>query len=455
VITHPTLSVLALAGVKLGLDRVKGFLTAIDEPQLNYPVIHVGGTNGKGSVCTMVSRALVAAGYRTGTNLSPHLEHVNERVQIDLTPIDDASFSDAVEHLDRAVRDWKEANGLSGTVLTYFEFVTCLAFLVFAQRQVQAAVIEVGMGGRLDATNVVKPVVSAITSIGFDHVEELGETLALIAGEKAGIIKPKTPVVIGVLPREAQEVIIARAKALGAPLWRPGGELRKEKRGEVWALATPDGMLKDVRLGMKGDHQSSNALVALGILHQLRRAGFAIPDEAIRAGLEKGVIAGRMETLAPGLLADGAHNIDGTTALAAFLQSRPRPPSRLLLFGMGYGRDPVAILKPLIPHFDEIVVTRCAHPKAWDPRELTAVLAEHVPVLSNGGDIEQALPEVYREAHETVVAGSLYLVGAARALVAEGALAGIEPGQGPAPDEDDGEEGYEDDEFDEDPDGEE
>ena len=435
-IRHPVLDQLALRGVKLGLDDIKSFLSFLGDPHRAYPVVHVGGTNGKGSVSSYVTWALKEAGYHVGTNLSPHLEAVNERIQIDGRPIDDPSLVEALEAHDRARWEWARFRRIQEVPLTYFEFVTSLAFSYFAQVRVDVAVVEVGMGGRLDATNVVQPVATAITSIGMDHAEDLGDTLEKIAGEKAGIVKAGVPVVIGPMAPEAREVIERRAELLRAPIWRPGKELMRENRKGRWNLGTPDGSLKDVVLGLEGEHQGANALVALGVLHQLRRQGFLVPDEAIRAGFEKVELPGRLETLAPGLVVDGAHNEDGAKALAAWLRARPKPKYRMLLFGMGSGRDPVKFLAPILPYVDEIVTTQCAHPKARNALELAVTLQEHVDtVLSEGGPVEEALPEIYREADETIVAGSLFLAGAVRALVADGALKGITPGQGPREEE--------------------
>ncbi len=421
-IHHPVLDQLSAHGVKLGLDRVKSFLAYLGEPHRAVPVVHVAGTNGKGSVCTYVTSALVAAGYRVGTNLSPHLEAVNERIRFDGFPVDDARLSDAIEAMDRERMDWAQSVGFEEVPLTYFEFLTVLALKMFAESPVDVAVVEVGMGGRLDATNVVEPVVCAIPTIGFDHMAELGDTLALIAGEKAGILKRGIPVVTGPLPTEAREVIENRAKQLGCALWKPGPDMTKELRKTGWQFRTPAGSLADVKLGMDGLHQGANGLVAVGVLHQLRKRGFHVPDEAIRKGLETGVLPGRLEWLAPRLVVDGAHNADGANALAAWLASRPKPKNRILLLGMGMERDPKSIVGPLVKHFDEIVTTRCAHYKARDASQLALALEGIDVTLSDGGPIEQALPEVYAEADEVVVAGSLYLVGAVRTLVRDGAL---------------------------------
>jgi dihydrofolate synthase/folylpolyglutamate synthase len=431
-ITHPVLEQLASHGVRLGLDRVRAFLQFLGEPHRAFPVVHVAGTNGKGSTCMLVTSALAKAGYRVGTTLSPHLEAVNERIRFDGLPVDDPRLVEGIEALDRARQEWALSAGVESDPLTYFEFVTVLAFVLFAQEAVDVAVVEVGMGGRLDATNVVHPLVCAIPTIGLDHAEDLGGTLAEIAGEKAGILKRQVPVVIGPLPAEAREVVEARAKGLASPLWKPGSDLIREQRKVAWNFRTPAGSLSDVRLGLDGQHQGANGVVALGVLHRLRQQGFLISDEAIRDGFASVSFGGRLEELLPGLIVDGAHNVEGTQALAAWLQTRPRPKNRILLFGMGNERDPVAVIKPLLPHVDEVVTTRSRHPKAREPGRLAEMLADLEVVLSDGGPIEEALPEVYAEADETLVTGSLFVVGAARTLVREGALEGLAPGQGAA-----------------------
>jgi dihydrofolate synthase/folylpolyglutamate synthase len=427
--THPVLSRLAGKGIRLGLASTRNFLAALGEPHLAAPVVHVAGTNGKGSVCTMVTSALVRAGYRVGTYTSPHLEHVNERFRIDGVPVDDVSLSEAIEALDRKRVDWGRQQGMPEAPLTYFEFVTVLAFQLFADRGVDVMVIEVGLGGRLDATNVVSPVVTAVTSIGLDHQDRLGDTLGAIAAEKAGIFKRGVPVVLGPTKPEARGVLVGRATQLGCPLWQPGTHLQRERRRDGWMVRTPSGVVGPMQLAMRGTHQGANASVAVGILHFLRAVGFVMDDEAIREGVATAVIAGRVEEVAPGLVVDGAHNIDGAEALARWLAERPRPELRILLFGIGAERDPMALLTPLLPHVDEVVLTRCAHPKARSPREIADALPEELDVtLSDGGDIEECLAEVYAEADETLVAGSLYLVGAVRSLVAEGALTATDEG---------------------------
>lgn len=430
--SHPILDRLAERGVKLGMERVRQLLSELGEPHLAVPCVHIAGTNGKGSVCQYVTEALVDAGYRVGTYLSPHLVHVNERLLLDGVPIDDASLIEAIEALDRVRDGW----GHERDALTWFEFTTVLAFQVFASRRVDVAVIETGLGGRLDATNVVSPLATAITSIGFDHMEVLGETLPQIAAEKAGILKAGAPCAVGPVLPEVAAVIAARAERVGAAVWWSGSQLLRERRGEGWTLTTPDGAIGPVRLRMGGAHQGANAAVAVGLLHLLRRQGLPIPDAAIHSGLARAAVAGRTELVLDGLVLDGSHNPEGTAALAAWLASRPRPASRILIFGMGSDREPLAVLGPLLPHFDEVVLTQADHPKALTVAQLVARLREGLgaqfdtlPVLlSDGGAPGDCLPEVYADADETVVAGSLYLVGEVRGLIEEGLLDGLSPG---------------------------
>lgn len=421
-ITHPVLTRLAASGVKLGLDRIEAFLDHLGAPHRCAPVVHVAGTNGKGSVCTMVTEALVAAGLRVGTNLSPHLEHVNERFRLDGVPVDDATLDAALDKLDARRAAWAADHGLPDDALTYFELATALAFVLFADAQVDVMVIEVGLGGRLDATNVVEPAVCAITSIGLDHTEVLGDTLAAIAGEKAGILAPGVPAVVGPLAPEALDVVRRCAARVGAPLWVDGQALRAEASPDGWTFTTPVGTLGPVRLAMAGDHQGHNALLAVAALQRLVQAGLVIPDAAIVAGVGRAVLAGRIERLRDDLVVDGAHNPAGAATLADWLAGQPRPARRVLLLGMGEERDPHTVTAPLLPHVDAVITTACAHPKARDAASLAARLGVLSVPVSAGGPIEVALPAAVADADEVIAAGSLYLVGAVRALVGQGAL---------------------------------
>ena len=247
----------------------------------------------------MVTRILVEAGYRVGTTISPHLQHVNERVQIDGTPVADAVFDRLVNEVDNVRDQWAADSGLEGSVLTYYEMAIASAFLGFAQAAVDVQVVEVGLGGRLDATNLVHPVVCAVTHIGLDHTDILGETIQEIAAEKAGILKRGVPVVTGPLVPEAASVVEEVAERLDCPRWAPP-MLRQERHGDGrLTLTTPDGSVGSVRLGLDGVHQGANAMVVVGVVHQLRRAGFDLPEPALVRGLETAFRAGAAREARP------------------------------------------------------------------------------------------------------------------------------------------------------------
>ena len=417
--THPVLEACVARGMRLGLDSIRAFLTAMEEPHRAVPVVHVAGTNGKGSVCTLTAAALTSSGMRVGTYLSPHVEEINERIRLDGEPVSDGVLNEAIEAVERASSSYFEAMGTPSAGLTYFEFMTVVAFYVFATQRVDVAVVEVGLGGRLDATNVVDPLICAITTIGRDHQAQLGDDLAGIAREKAGIIKRGVPVVLGPMPAEAMDAIVTIAGARGADVWRPGAHLRRQRGDDGWSFSSPKGSVSGVTIGLGGTHQLANASVAFGVLKRLEGMGFPISDQSIREGFATAHLEGRLEELRPGLFVDGAHNESGARALAAWLAHRPRPESRILLWGMGEGRDAASILAPLVEHVDEVVTTRCAHPKARDPYELALSLQDIDCVLSAAGPIEEALPEVLAEADEVIAAGSLFLAGAVRALARE------------------------------------
>ncbi|MBX2803848.1 MAG: bifunctional folylpolyglutamate synthase/dihydrofolate synthase [Myxococcales bacterium] len=416
-IRHPALDRAARLGVRLGLDKVRTFLTVLGEPHLCAPAVHVAGTNGKGSVCSFVTQILIRAGLRVGTTLSPHVQQLNERVQIDGQPVGDAELTELLEHIERARRQWAADAGLDEQSLTYFEMAICAAFLGFARNAVDVQVVEVGLGGRLDATNVVSPVVCAVPHIGLDHQAILGDSLGQIAAEKAGIFEAGVPVVLGPVVPEAKQVLLRAAQQLDCPVWAPP-TLRKEvRRDGTVRLYTPLGSVGPLRLGLQGAHQASNALVALGVAHRLREAGFPLSDEAIEEGLRHATAPCRLERIVAGVVLDGAHNPDGAKVLATWLAKQPAVSHRTLLFGMGSERDPVALVQPLVDHVDAIVTTRCSHPRARDPEDLADALRDVHADVRAGGAIEQALPEVMEQSDETVVTGSLFVAGAARSLL--------------------------------------
>ena len=300
---HDYLSSLQPLAMRLGLERMERGLAALGHPERRLRALHVAGTNGKGSTCAMAAEALRRAGYRTGLYTSPHLVRFNERVALDGEPITDAALARRVEEVRRAC-PWHDAG--EGERLTYFEFATLVALLHFAEEGAGAVVLEVGLGGRLDATNVVLPLACAVSRVGLDHTELLGVTLAAIAREKGGIFKRGVPAVVAHdQPAEALLALRAEAAARGAPL-------------EVAPPSHPG------PVALAGLHQQANAALAAAALRLLDRAGLPVGEDAIRAGLAGARWPGRLETVG-GVLLDGAHNPDGAAALAR-RQARPGRP---------------------------------------------------------------------------------------------------------------------------------
>lgn len=412
--SHPVLDELAGAGIRLGLGRMRDFLAAQGGPERRYPVLHVGGTNGKGSVCRMLGSVLRAGGYRAGVHTSPHLQQVNERILVDGLMIDDGQLDALIVRMDVARRQWAaEVLPLEVFPLTYFEFTVAAAYQHFADVGVDCAVVEVGMGGRLDATNICAPIATAIVSVGLDHCDELGRDVAAIAGEKAGIIKPGVPVVTGPMPAEALQVIRSVAAERGAPLSVWGQDF--EGFGESGSFRYRGGReIGGLVSGLSGDHQVCNAAVAVRVLEC---SGLSIGVDAIRTGLVSVRHPGRLEWLANDLLVDGAHNPDGANTLAAYLASLSRDRRRVLLLGSGRDKDIRSVAAALAPQVDRIYTTACDHPRARTPWEVATEL-EGLPVpVSPAGPLAEAV-SACRDNHTLVIAaGSLYMVGAVRDLV--------------------------------------
>ena len=405
----------------MGLDRMRHFLESLGSPHTAVPVIHVAGTNGKGSTVRLIAAILRAAGYRVGEYTSPHLQHVNERIHVDGQPISDADLDALLEGLDEARQQW--AAGLDDfvpidRVLTYFELMTAAAFVHFSRQNLDVVVMEVGMGGRLDATNVVDPVVTAITSVGMDHMDQLGDDLGSIAGEKAGIIKPGRPVVTGAMEPEALRVVRAIAHDKGAPILAHEEAWRVDLgRDGVFSWSFDGRNEPGLRVGLVGDHQVLNAGVALTVLASIADR-FPIPDWAhVLSGLSSAAHPGRLEMLRPDLLVDCAHNVQGASALARHLGGLEREEPRVLLLGASNDKDPRAMLGPLASQFDRVFTTHCSHPRATPAGDLAKQLVDvQIPVLPAGA-IEDALEMAMNKDGMVVVAGSVFLAGAVRELV--------------------------------------
>ena len=313
--TQNFLDRLGFFGWQLGLERIEKLCAYFGQPQLKYPTVHIAGTNGKGSTSAMLAAMGKAAGLRTGLFTSPHLVHLNERIQIDGVPV-------AFEEIEEVLQSCRPL--IESLQATYFEALTVIAFQIFAQHHVELAIIETGLGGRLDATNVVRPEVTVITTIGLEHQEYLGDTLAKIVREKAGIIKPKTPCVSGVRQKKAREPMIKQCQKLDAPFYDVQTQviiqnLAAREDGLRFNATSADFALdlKDLHCNLPGDHQAHNAALAILTAALLRQAKIPLPDEAIRRGLQNVHWPARLQVLQshPTILVDAAHNADGMRVL--------------------------------------------------------------------------------------------------------------------------------------------
>jgi dihydrofolate synthase/folylpolyglutamate synthase len=411
---------LEVLGIKFGLDNIRTLTDALGRPQDSFTSIIVAGTNGKGSVSAMVAAALSAGGRRTGCYTSPHLVEVEERFAIDGAPVGRHELEDAIEHL-RATIGELVASGALRTQPTFFEVTTAAAFELFRRRGVEIAVLEVGLGGRFDATNIATPAVGAITSIDIDHERFLGRTIAEIAFEKAGIIKPGMTVVVGEAKADALTVFTHACHERGARLVRAWDDAVVESRFDEGRarifLTTPRRRYPPMTLALRGRHQVQNALVAVRTLEAAEQAGIEIPPEAIVSGLTTTRWPGRLQLLDLGsqrhVLVDAAHNPAGARALASYL-GEVYPTGLPLVFAVMEDKDRRGMLDALLPHATHMVITRAPTPRSADPE---AVMAD-VVLLRPGirarieADPRRAVDLAMREDPIVCVAGSIFLLGA-------------------------------------------
>jgi dihydrofolate synthase / folylpolyglutamate synthase len=384
-------------GIKFGLDNISTLVDRLGHPERAFQSVHVAGTNGKGSVTAMVDAALRAAGHRSARYTSPHMVDLTERFVIDGRPVGEDALVAVVADLQRVVESLLE-NGTLSAPPTFFEVTTAAAFELFRRAGVAMAVVEVGLGGRLDATNVVLPAVTAITSIAFDHERYLGSTIEAIAFEKAGIIKPGVPVVIGELQPEAAAVIDRIARERGADVIRTTAV---DARG--------------FSIGLPGAHQAGNAAIAVKVLETLAAQGILVPREAIARGLAQPEWPGRLDRrrLADGreLLLDAAHNPAGAAALASYLRAEhggPRP----LVFAAMKDKDTAGMFAALLPAVSHLILTRATSPRSADPSALEAQARaiSDLPVTI-ALSLAEALEIAWRDSPRIVVAGSIFLLG--------------------------------------------
>lgn len=404
------------SGIVLGLDNISWLLGLLENPERDFSSIHVGGTNGKGSVVSMLTEVLKNTGYRTGMYTSPHLVDFTERIRVNGEPIRDQEVVALTDRIRELASQSKDPHQFS-----FFDFTTAMAFLYFKEKMVDWAVVEVGMGGRLDSTNAIHPTVSVIMNVAMDHMEYLGHNIRQIAAEKAGIIKEGVPVVTGT-SGEALEVIKEKAGdksrvfVLGQDFsYEKHGDQCMSYRGLQWDL-------EGVAIGLPGDHQLGNAAIALCVAELLSRSGWDLPPDAVTTALSAVEWPGRLEMAAqnPPVLLDAAHNPHGARSLAAFLKTHYADKRIILVFGVMKDKDWKEILNLLSPLASDIILTKPAIERAASPE----LLALSAPGATVAGDVKSALSLARKRAVEgdiIVVTGSLYTVGEAKTAIYEAA----------------------------------
>jgi dihydrofolate synthase / folylpolyglutamate synthase len=405
-------------GIKLGLDAINAVLADLGHPQNDYRIIHVAGTNGKGSVAAMLSTIFHEAGYRVGRYTSPHLERFNERICIDNAPIGDALVVSAYERVCATPRLGRE--------LTFFEFTTAMALYAFARQKVQWAIVETGMGGRLDATNAVRPELTVITNIALEHKAYLGNTLAAIAGEKAGIVKAGVPLVTGVSQRSARDVILKRAEDLGAPTLLKGRDFRcRQSREGRFSYFGRSHTWRHLIPGLKGRHQIENAALALAACETLTgTGGVDISEEAIRNGLAGSRWPGRLEVVSrrPLVILDGAHNLMAARQLARYLKDHYAHKKITLVIGVLDDKACEPILKDLMAPCHRVIITQPVIDRAVPANKLAAIARKFATDVVVVPEVGAAVGEALRQCADdeaVCVAGSLYVVGEAKTALRE------------------------------------
>ncbi len=405
-------------GIKFGLANIETLTSALGHPQKTFKSILVAGTNGKGSVTAMVDCALGKSGVRVGRYTSPHLVRLEERFAIDGAPVRTEVLNPMIEEV-RTLIDKLVATGSLEAPPTFFEVTTAIAFELFRRAGVQIAVLEVGLGGRLDSTNIVQPIAAAITSIDFDHEQYLGNTLAAIAAEKAGVIRRDIPVIVGLVPKEARDVLVSMCDLAGAEFIEADSNVTIKSKIEdgrtILHLRTPKRDYGWVPLGLRGDHQVPNTLVAVRLLEELGRM-VNVPAESIVAGIRDVKWAGRLQMVevpdGRRVLLDAAHNPAGAWALASYLK-REFPEPLPIVFGAMRDKDVALMLKNLLPAASAMVMTEAATPRAHSAAELAEIARKIAPKakIDVEPDPKRALERAWRRCPVACVAGSIFLVG--------------------------------------------
>ena len=412
------------AAAKFDLENILVLAERLGHPERAYPSTHIAGTNGKGSAAAFLESILRHAGLRTGLNTSPHLEKINERIRINGQEISDEPFAETLTHIHALIEELLAASKLRAHP-TYFECVTAMAFEHFARERVNFGVFEVGLGGRLDATNILAPLVTIITRIDFDHESFLGHSLREIAAEKAGILKPGVPVVLAEQRQEAREVIVSRATELGCPVVEPSEVFQVTQESmedgcvRARVMEANSGTTFEIAPNLPGRFQLQNALNAVATARLLHHRGFQITDDAIMRGIAETVWPGRLEKLQsdPAVYLDGAHNPGAARELAHFLEQNFAGRKVWLVYAALRDKAVDEVAGLLFPHAAEVIFTAPRSSRAVSAPQLAEIAGHHAARFSVVPDAERAFERALAQAapeDAIFITGSLYLVGQLR-----------------------------------------
>jgi dihydrofolate synthase/folylpolyglutamate synthase len=420
-----------LRGIKFGLEPITAILNVLGHPERKYSTAIVAGTNGKGSTSAILASILECAGYRTGLYTSPHLVRVNERIQVNGHEISDEDFAKSFTEIKQTVDRLMEEKSLAGRP-SFFEFLTATAFLHFARSQVDFVVLEVGMGGRLDATNVTEPRVAVITNIDLDHLEFLGSTPAAIAREKAGIIKPSQPVISACEHPQAAQVIRSRCAELGAnlletPSFAAVSGLRNRNGRYLFDLSLDGDRFRELTSPLRGKFQIKNAVAAVAAAWRLAQQGFAIPRSAIVEGLRGARWPGRLEVVleCPLVMLDGAHNPAAAREIAAFVRDELAGKRVRIVYASMRDKAIAEISEILFPLAEEIYLTRPGLERAATPEEILAaarVRPERVVIEPEPARALERACQASGPQDVVLAVGSLFLVGDIKKALKESTL---------------------------------
>jgi dihydrofolate synthase/folylpolyglutamate synthase len=403
--------------INLKLERITHLLDLIGNPHNSFPSIHISGTSGKGSTASMAARILSFAGYKTGLHISPHLQIINERFQINGKMVDSHKLLNLFNKLKPAIAEVAEKNPFGQP--SYFEVQVALAFSLFKEEGVDIAVVEVGLGGKLDATNVLNAQVAVITNIGLDHTHILGDTVELIAQDKSGIIKPGQYVISGATQPTTKQIIADRCKSQNAILWQFGEQinLKNGKDDEKFSLTTPGRVYTDLQITVPGNFQVKNAACALAAVHAFDPS---IPDSTIQESLNSFFIPGRMEIVQvePTIILDGAHNPNKIKAASDALQKHFPDKKRIVIFALKKGKAYKDVLALIVENTETIIITEFVT-ELWDPYEPEFLKNEakkikpdlDIRIQQDSASALDLAKSLANQDDIILVTGSLYLVG--------------------------------------------